>query len=88
MTCIWCGGKTEFRKTVFVQEGQTTNDLRVVTEVPAEICRQCDEKTFAPEVAEELYRLCTEADTANAEVSVPLLRFNSSQVPVPPASSS
>ncbi|HIL88641.1 MAG TPA: YgiT-type zinc finger protein, partial [Deltaproteobacteria bacterium] len=47
MHLVW--RKTEFRKTVFVQEGLTTSDLRVVTEVPAEVCRQCDEKTFAPE---------------------------------------
>ena len=42
MHLVW--RKTEFRKTVFVQEGLTTSDLRVVTEVPAEVCRQCAEK--------------------------------------------
>ena len=84
MHLVW--RKTEFRKTVFVQEGLTTSDLRVVTEVPAGVCRQCDEQTFAPEVAEELYRLCTEADTSNAEVSVPLLRFNQPRVAASPPS--
>lgn len=52
MKCIFCGGETIAKKTSFVYEGD--DEYLVIENVPAEICMKCGEKTYSPEVTDEL----------------------------------
>ncbi len=55
MKCVYCGGKIEARKVTFVYDEDS--DYFFVENVPAEVCAQCGEKTYSPEVTDELIQL-------------------------------
>ena len=54
MSCVFCGGKIVAQKVTFMyeQDGQ----FWVIQNVPAEVCVACGEKTFAPEIADEMLK--------------------------------
>lgn len=58
MKCMFCGGKVEKRMVTF---GYEENDKHLVVEnVPAKVCTTYGEKTFSPEVTDELLRFAKE----------------------------
>ncbi|MFQ5640889.1 MAG: type II toxin-antitoxin system MqsA family antitoxin [bacterium] len=55
MKCVLCGGRIEFRKITFVYDND--KDYFLIENVPAEVCVQCGEKSYTPEVTDVLIRL-------------------------------
>lgn len=55
MNCVYCGGKIESKRVTFVYDYD--NNYFLVENVPAEVCTQCREKTYSPEVTDDLIRL-------------------------------
>ena len=49
MKCVFCGGRAESQKVTFVYDYD--NDYFFIENVPAEVCVQCGEKTYSPEVS-------------------------------------
>lgn len=54
--CIMCGGGMEPREiTVTRAYGQGTSACyAIITDVPAEVCNQCGETTYSPDVVDRL----------------------------------
>lgn len=59
MKCYFCGGETQPRTvTDLYAEGSL---YLAVEEVPAEVCRQCGERYYSPDVTRELLALTQKA---------------------------
>lgn len=72
MKCVFCGGQVENKKTTFVYE----NDKYIVVEnVPAEVCSKCGEKTYSPEVTDELLRFSKDNIEPVRTIKVPVFDF-------------
>jgi YgiT-type zinc finger domain-containing protein len=54
-TCAFCRGQTEERLITYTTEYK--GRIVVVTGVPAEVCTQCGEKVYRPEVVERLQKI-------------------------------
>ena len=52
MKCAFCKGDLENRLVRYVQEYK--GRVVIIDNVPAEVCAQCGEKFFAPDVAEKV----------------------------------
>jgi YgiT-type zinc finger domain-containing protein len=52
MKCVFCGGTLKRDLVTFTYEDEDTYML--VEHVPAEVCSQCGEKLYTPEVTEAL----------------------------------
>jgi YgiT-type zinc finger domain-containing protein len=71
--CVFCGGKVESQKVTFVYEHDT--DYLFIENVPAEVCGQCGEKTYSPEVTDHLIHLAKEKNKAVKTVQVPVFDY-------------
>jgi YgiT-type zinc finger domain-containing protein len=54
MSCAFCGGRVVSKKVTFVYENG--DDFFVIRDVPAEVCVACGERTYAPEITDEIMR--------------------------------
>jgi YgiT-type zinc finger domain-containing protein len=52
MSCVFCGGRVVSKKVTFVYENG--DDFFVIRDVPAEVCTACSERTYAPEITDEI----------------------------------
>lgn len=73
MKCIFCGGKVEKRKTTFSYENN--NKYLFVENVPAEVCTKCGEKTYSPEVTEDLLIFAKDKFQPVKIIRVPVFDF-------------
>lgn len=73
MNCVFCGGKVELREVIFVYD--ENNDFFLIENVPAEVCTQCGEKTYSPEVADELIRLAKRKLVPARRIEVPVFDY-------------
>ena len=73
MKCVFCGGRVECQKVTFVYDYD--NNYFFVENVPAEVCVQCGEKTYSPEVAEELIRLAKKELKPVKTIQVPVFEY-------------
>lgn len=71
--CVFCGGDVEKRITRVIID--TGDELLVVENVPAGVCTQCGEKEFSPEVVRRLEYIRRERVTADKELRVPVVEF-------------
>lgn len=73
MKCVFCGGKVEMQNVTFIyDEG---NDYLFIENVPAEVCLQCGEKTYSPEVTDDLLRLAKRTLKPAKMVEVPVFDY-------------
>ena len=73
MECVFCGGKLEKGLVTFYYE---EDDKHLFVEnVPAEICAKCGEKTYSPEVTDELLRFARDEFKPVKTVEVPVFDF-------------
>jgi len=73
MKCVFCGGRVEKKRVTFSYE---ENDKRLFVEnVPAEVCTACGEKTYSPEVTDELLRFAKEDVKPKKIIKVPVFDF-------------
>jgi YgiT-type zinc finger domain-containing protein len=73
MKCVFCGGKVEKKLVTFSYDEDDKHLL--VEHVPAEICENCGEKTYAPEVADELLRFAKYESKPVKILEVPVFDF-------------
>ncbi|KAA3662099.1 MAG: type II toxin-antitoxin system MqsA family antitoxin [Calditrichaeota bacterium] len=74
MKCVICGGKLQNQKVTFVYDHD--NEYFLVENVPAEVCAQCGEKTYNPEVTDRLMHLFRKKLRPEKTVEVPVFDFN------------
>lgn len=73
MKCAFCGGKVEKKRVTFSYE---ENDKHLFVEnVPAEVCTVCGEKTYSPEVTDELLKFANEGVKPKKIIKVPVFDF-------------
>ncbi len=73
MKCVSYGGKVESRKETFVYDYD--GDYFFIENVPAEVCVQSGEKTYSPEVTDELIRLAKRKLQPAKTVQVPVFDY-------------
>lgn len=73
MRCSFCGSKVEKKKVTFTCEHK--GKFLLVKNVPAEVCVQCGEKTYSPEVTDGLLRFAKEEFKPVKTLEVPLFDF-------------
>jgi YgiT-type zinc finger domain-containing protein len=73
MSCVFCGGKVETQNVTFIygEDG----DYLFIEDVPAEVCLQCGEKTYSPEVTDDLIRIAKRRLKPNKVIEVPVFRY-------------
>jgi YgiT-type zinc finger domain-containing protein len=73
MRCIFCGGKIESRKSTFVYDYD--DEYFMIENVPAEVCLQCGEKTYSPEVTDDLINLSKKRFKPAKTIQVPVFDY-------------
>lgn len=73
MSCVFCGGKIEKQNVNFVYDDQ--NSFILIENVPAEVCAKCGEKTYSPEVTEELFQLSANKIKPKKIINVPVFDY-------------
>ncbi len=73
MKCVFCGGKVESHNVTFIYNGN--GDYLLVENVPAEVCSQCGERTYSPEVTDDLLRLAKRKIQPAKTVEVPVIDY-------------
>jgi YgiT-type zinc finger domain-containing protein len=73
MKCVFCGGKVESQKVTFVYDYD--DDYFFIENVPAEVCMQCGEKTYSPEVTDELIHLAKKKLNPVKTIQVPVFDY-------------
>ena len=73
MKCVFCGGKTEGKKVTFTYEED--DKYLIVENVPADVCTKCGEKTYSPEVTDELLKFAKHEFQPVKTVKVPVFDF-------------
>ena len=71
--CYFCKGRVaEQRIRVDFRWG---NELVVIEDVPAEVCQQCGEKYFSPEVYKEMENLAKTKEKPVKHIAIDVIRF-------------
>ena len=71
--CYFCkGGIVEQRERVDFRWG---DELVVIEDVPAEVCQQCGEKYFSPEVYKAMEHLAKTKEKPIKHVAIDVFRF-------------
>jgi HTH-type transcriptional regulator/antitoxin MqsA len=73
MKCVFCGGTTKPAKVTFTYDED--NKYLFVENVPAELCGNCGEKTYSPEVSDELLKYTKKELKPVKMINVPLYDF-------------
>lgn len=73
MRCVFCGGRVEKRTVTSSYEEEDKHLL--VEHVPAEVCDKCGEKTYSPEVVDELLRFAKDEVKPVKIIEVPVFDF-------------
>ena len=73
MKCVFCGGKVESQKVTFIYDYD--NDYFFIENVPAEVCVQCGEKTYSPDVTDELIRFAKKELKPVRTIQVPVFEY-------------
>ncbi|MBM4046791.1 MAG: YgiT-type zinc finger protein [Planctomycetes bacterium] len=72
-SCVFCGGKVLSKNVTFSYEEGGKSFF--VENVPAEVCTKCGEKTYSPEVTDELIRFACEQHRPVRTLEVPVFDF-------------
>ena len=73
MKCVFCSGETKKMTVTFSYEEE--NRYFLVEHVPAEVCDQCGEKTYSPEVTAELLKFAKDKFKPAKKLEVPVFDF-------------
>ncbi len=73
-TCYFCGGQTEGRRVT--AENWWGEELALVENVPALVCRECGEVYFEADTCKKLDRLRAAPPPARKTVKVPIYAFS------------
>ena len=81
MECAFCGG--ELKKTTVTFSYEEDDTYIFVEHVPAEVCPQCGEKLYTPEVTEALLKIAGEPIKPAKFIQVPVYDFTQKTVDTP-----
>jgi len=73
MKCVFCGGRLESRNVTFIYDYD--DDYFFIENLPAEVCLQCGERTYSPEVTDEVIRLARKKIRPAKTVQVPVFDY-------------
>lgn len=73
MKCVFCGSATKKMLVTFSYEEEGKYFL--VEHVPAEVCEQCGEKTYSPDVTDELLEFAKNKFRPVKKLEVPVFDF-------------
>jgi YgiT-type zinc finger domain-containing protein len=73
MKCVFCGGETKRMLVTFSYEEE--NRYFLVEHVPAEVCDRCGEKTYSPNVTDELLKFAKDKFKPVKKREVPVFDF-------------
>jgi HTH-type transcriptional regulator/antitoxin MqsA len=73
MKCVFCGGETKSMLVTFGYEEE--NRYFFVEHVPAEVCERCGEKTYSPDVTNELLKFARDKFEPVKKLEVPVFDF-------------
>ena len=73
MSCVFCGGKVESRKVVFSYENE--EQFILVKNVPAEVCTRCGEKTYSPQITDEILKFAKHQFKPVKTIKIPVFDF-------------
>ena len=77
MKCVFCGGRVVPQNVAFVYDDP--NNYFVIEGVPAEVCLQCGEKAYAPEVTDEIIRIAKKRLKPVKTIQVPVFNYFESE---------
>jgi HTH-type transcriptional regulator / antitoxin MqsA len=72
-SCVFCGGQVESKAVTFSY--QQDEHVILVKNVPAEVCSRCGEKTYSPEITDELLKFAMNRFKPLKMIEVPLFDF-------------
>jgi len=72
--CSFCGGEVEER--LVNVDYRTNNRLIVIENVPAGVCRQCNEQYYTAKVAKAMEKIALKKNMPLKVLTVPVHRFN------------
>jgi len=78
LNCVLCGGKIEIKKVTFVYDYD--DNYFLIENVPAEVCIQCGEKTYDPEVTDVLLHVSKKSITPSKTIEIPVFDYSSQTV--------
>ena len=78
MKCIFCGGKTVQQDVTFFYEHD--DEYLFIQNVPAEVCLQCGEKTYSPEVTDDIINLVKQKMKAKRTIEVPVFDYTDQEL--------
>ena len=73
MKCVFCGGETKKMLVTFSYEEESRYFF--VEHVPAEVCECCGEKTYSPDVTDELLKFAKDKFKPVKKLEVPVFDF-------------
>jgi YgiT-type zinc finger domain-containing protein len=73
LTCVFCGGETEYKEVTFIYEGE--DNYIVVKNVPAEVCERCGERMYTPEITEELLKFAQYRFKPTKTIQIPVFDY-------------
>ncbi|MFZ2631755.1 MAG: type II toxin-antitoxin system MqsA family antitoxin [Desulfosalsimonadaceae bacterium] len=73
MSCVFCGGKVVSRNVTFVYEHG--EQLLVIRGVPAEVCAACGERTYSPEITDEIMKFAKQRFQPVKLIQVPVFDY-------------
>lgn len=71
--CIFCGGDVVHKLVTFVYEDD--DRYFFVEHVPAEVCLKCGERTYSPEVTDDIINFAKRRDKPVKTIKVPVFDF-------------
>ena len=77
MQCVFCGGKVLEREVTFTYEED--DKYLIIEHVPAQVCARCGEKTYSPEVTDEILRFARKEVKPARKIEVPVYDFAANQ---------
>lgn len=73
-TCVFCKGKVVLQKVTF--DARVGEHLIIIKDVPAEVCLQCGERYFSPDVSRQIDDLMkAQPQAGETMIQVPVRTF-------------
>ena len=73
MKCVFCGGEPENKLVTFSYD--ENGKFLLVEHVPAEVCTRCGERTYSPEVTDQLLKFAKMKLSPMKTIQVPVFDF-------------
>jgi HTH-type transcriptional regulator / antitoxin MqsA len=73
MECVFCKGKVQSKNVTFIYEHD--NHVFLIENVPAEVCEKCGEKTYSPEITDEIIKFAKRRFKPVKLVEIPVFDY-------------